>query len=89
MNDKRIVKEYLDIDGVKVVFKILKSKLDLSREELMSEIERRSKRLERKIDKLEVNLGDNYYTKKEVDSLLPDRLTEEEVDSAYEENNKN
>lgn len=81
----KMVNEYLDIGGVKLVFRILKDKMKLSKEELLSEIESNTK----KIDDLKNDLTNNYYTKVEVDALLPEELTEKEVDSAFDKGQNN
>ena len=80
-----MVNEYLDIGGVKVVFNILKDKIKLSKEELLSEIENNTKGINKRIDDLKEDLTNNYYTKTEVDSLLPDNLSREEINTAYEQ----
>lgn len=82
-----IVKEYVDIKGVRLIFKILKDKIDLSKKELMDEMRKNAGVCSRKIREIEKNLNENYYTKVEIDGMMPDRLTERQIIRAYERAN--
>lgn len=95
-----MVKRYLDINGVRVVFELLKEKLSLTKEELYNELKKnisdnfyQKTEIDEKILNIYEDLGeyekkfDNYYTKQEVDGMLPEELSIENVNSAYNEKN--
>lgn len=81
------IKEYLDINGVRLMFKILKDKMDLSKEELLGEMKKNNRRLEKKIFEISDNLNENYYTKIEIDGMMPDRMSERQIQRAYDRAN--
>lgn len=79
-----IVKEYVDIKGVRLIFKIMKDKLNLTKKELMEEMRKNAGICDKKIKDLENKLNDNYYTKTEINDMMPDRLTEKQIQRAYD-----
>ena len=81
----RFEKAYLDINGVSFIFNVMKDKLSLSKTELLDEIQKNTQRIEN----LESRLEYNYYTKHEVDNLLPTHLTRGEVVNCFHESTKN
>lgn len=83
-----IVKEYVDIKGVRLIFKILKDKIDLSKKELMDEMRKNAGVCSRKIRELEKNLNENYYTKTEIDTMMPEGIPERTIERIYDRVNR-
>lgn len=81
-----IVNEYLDINGVKVIFDIIKDKLNLTKDELLKEISFNQKKLDLmndKVNNLKHLLDDEYYNKWEIENLLPNNIEKELIQEAY------
>lgn len=90
-----MVKKYLDINGVEIVFEVMKEKLDLTKEELFNELKKNAtsyytknevdEKVSDLLEKIKENraLLDNYYTKYEIDGMLPNEIAVEDIIDAY------
>lgn len=82
-------KEYVDIDGVKAIFTVVKEHMNMDKKDLLMMIKENTKSIkdvENNLEYIRKNLERHYYTKREIDSLLPIAITIEEVEQIYKEN---
>ena len=85
-NKEEYVTRYLDINGVRLVFNIMKDHLYLQKDELLKRINDNTCKIEKlrnKINDIEDELHDNYFTKSQIIKMQPDAIKPRQIVDAF------
>lgn len=88
-DDKRYVNEFVDINGVKIMFKVMKDKLSLSHDELLHEINKNNIEMNKKINSLKCDvryLDKNMSNMQNEITKILDKVNNFNTDNYYTKN---